>query len=331
MRKRGSLATSTSGSSGLPSARVSRVESGGIDAASGDVVDRDLLQIGLGDAVIGPAETERVEELLAQDRADVLARDRVDDLSQDEPARDRVVGEHPPGLRERLRLAEDVAQVVAVADVVEAERLARQVRHAAAVGEDLADRDFALPVLLVAGDVLRDRVLQRDLPAFAELVDEEGGDPLRGRVHAERRLRSRRDLLGIGVVARSVAPRVPDRPIDDHGAPAAHAYLDRRMDATAIPAGDRVPDRVDVLLLDPAGLGRFLLADSGRGLEVVGDANSPERIGDQGQARDRRHRPASLCEGRGRRAAQVRPRSRRSGTVLCSCASVRLRPASLAE
>ena len=68
---------------------------------AGDVVDRHLVEILGCDAVIGPAEPQWIEELLGQHLADVLTGGGVHDLAEDEPTRDRVIGEIAAGLRER--------------------------------------------------------------------------------------------------------------------------------------------------------------------------------------------------------------------------------------
>ena len=166
-------------------------------ARAGDVVDRDLADVGLRDPVVHPAEAERVEELLGEHGADVPAGDAVDDLAEDEAAGDGVVGLSPAGAVDRLGGAEDLAEVVVVVDEREVECLRGQVRNAGAMGENVADRDPVLAVALVAGDVLGDRVVERQQAPLAELVDHERGDRLRGRVDAERRLGRRGHPLGV--------------------------------------------------------------------------------------------------------------------------------------
>ena len=158
----------------------------------GDVVVADRAEVGLGDAVVAPAEPERVEDLLGEDLADRLAGDPVDDLAEDEAARDGVVGEHLAGLVVRLRVADRLDEELAVGDPVEVEGLLRHPGDPGAVGEHVADRDVVLSVARVTGDVVADPVLDRERAPLLEQVDDGGGHRLRRRVDAERRLRASR-------------------------------------------------------------------------------------------------------------------------------------------
>ena len=177
------------------------------------------------------------------------------DLAEDEPARDRVVGEIATGLREGGGLDEDVGHVPAVHEVVQIEGLARQVRYRGSVIEHVADGDRMLAVLFVAGNVVGDRIVDAEHTAFSEFVDHEGGNRLRRGVDAKRGVDSRSHSLGVPAVVRAVAAGVPEGSVEDHRTVAPHAHLHRRMDPAAIPSADRSPHRLDLASADPTRLG----------------------------------------------------------------------------
>ena len=205
---------------------------------AGDVVDGDLVDVLGRDAVVGPAEPQRIEELLGEHLSDVLAGGGVHDLAEDESAGDRVIGEIAAGLRERRGVDQDVGHVLAVAEVVEIECAARKVRHPGAVIEDVADGDLVLTVLLVAGDVVGDGIVDAEHAPFGEFVNDEGGDGFRCGVDTERGVDGRVLPLGVLAVLRTVAVGVSDRPVEDHRAVASDAHLHGRMYTAAVPVAD---------------------------------------------------------------------------------------------
>jgi len=210
-----------------------------------------------------------------------------------------VVGEHRAGLRERLRVAEHLAQVVAVRHVVEVEGVAGQVRDAGAMGEHVADGDLGLVVAVVAGYVGGDRLIECDQPALDQLVDREGGDRLGARVDAERRLGRRRHLLGLGIVVGPVAAGVPDGAVEHDLALAAHADLDRGVDAGAVEVAGRLPDPLDALGFH-AAIGRRRLGSGRRHrVEVGRDPRAVQDVGDEREAGEGDHGPGAEPSPRG--------------------------------
>ena len=140
-------------------------------------------------------------------------------------------------------------------DVLEARAPPRQVGNAGAVREHVADRDRALVVLLVARDVLGDRVVEREEPLLDQLVDDERGHALRRRVDGHRRVRRGGDLGRVLRVVGPVAAGVADRPVEDDLALAADADLDGRVDAGAVHRDRRLPDPLDAVGADRAAVG----------------------------------------------------------------------------
>ena len=205
---------------------------------AGDVVDGDLVDVLGRDAVVGPAEPQRIEELLGEHLSDVLTGGGVHDLAEDESAGDRVIGEIAAGLRERRGVDQDVGHVLAVAEVVEIECAARKVRHPGAVIEDVSDGDLVLTVLLIAGDVVGDGIVDAEHAQLGEFMNDEGGDGLRCGVDTERGIDGRVLPLGVLAVLRAVAVGVSNRPVEDHRAVASDAHLHGRMYTAAVPVAD---------------------------------------------------------------------------------------------
>ncbi len=118
------------------------------------------------------------------------------------------------------------------------------------------------------------------------------GDPLGGRVHAERRVGGGELLGRFRVVVRTVAARVADRAVEHDVAVAAHAQLERGVDAGAVQRHAGVPESFDGLVGEAAA-GRVLhRVAGGDGLEILGDADPVERVGharDPRQAGDAGH------------------------------------------
>jgi hypothetical protein len=128
VRKRGSLEMRVTSSGWRPSARHHGRQRRQ-DRRAGGVGAAHAVDVLLRHAVVAPAEAERVQDLLGHHRPDVLAGDPVDDLADDEAARDGVVAQKLARPRARLGVAQRLQQQVAVADVVEVEHVAGEVRH----------------------------------------------------------------------------------------------------------------------------------------------------------------------------------------------------------
>ena len=90
----------------------------------------------------------------------------MDNFAEDETARHRVVA-RAARFRERRRVDQDVGHELAVAQVVQIQRTARQIRHPGAVGQHLTDGDPVLAISFVSGDVLGDRVVEVNSPRSA--------------------------------------------------------------------------------------------------------------------------------------------------------------------
>ena len=160
------------------------------------------------------------------------------DLAEDESTRDRVVSQIAAGFGERCRVDQDVGHVSAVAEVVEIQCVARQVRHPGPVIQHVADGDLVLAVLLVAGDVVGDGIVDTEHTALDEFVHDEGGDGLGGGVDAERGVDGRAHPLGVAAVVRAVAAGMADGPVEDHRAVASDTHLHSGVYAAAIPVAD---------------------------------------------------------------------------------------------
>ena len=200
------------------------------------------------------------------------------DLAEDESTRDRVVSQIAAGFRERCRVDQDVGHVLAVAEVVEIQCVARQVRHPGPVIEHVADGDLVLAVLLVAGDVVGDGIVDTEYAALDEFVHDEGGDGLGGGVDAERGVDGRAHPLGVAAVVRAVAAGMADGPVEDDRAVASDTHLHSGVYAAVIPVADRSPHRLDPAGADPAGLGWILGADIGHRIKIAGDVDPPQRV-----------------------------------------------------
>ena len=116
--------------------------------------------------------------------------------------------------------------------------------------------------------------------ALGQHVDGECRHRLRGRVDAERGLGGGPDLWRVLVVVRSVAARVPDRPVEHHLALAPKAELQRGVDAASVQAHRRVPDPLDDLGGEPDLRRVGLLSARRRRPEVVGQADAAQRVAD---------------------------------------------------
>ena len=93
-----------------------------------------------------------------------------------------------------------------------------------------------------------------------QLVDDERGDALRGRVDGHRRVRRGGDLRRVLGVVGAVAASVADRAVEDDLALAADADLHRRVDAGAVHRDRGLPDPLDAVGADRAAVGD-LVAD----------------------------------------------------------------------
>jgi hypothetical protein len=120
-----------------------------------------------GYSIAAPADGTRIVLTVQRITDGEVSPYLVDDLAEDEAAGDRVIGEHPAGLRERPRLDDRVDEQVAVAHVGEIENLAGEVGDPGAMGEDVTDRDLLLAVAAVLGDVLADRSVDLEQAALA--------------------------------------------------------------------------------------------------------------------------------------------------------------------
>ena len=285
---------------------------------AGGVGEADLPYVLGCHAVVAPAKAQWVQDRLREHGPNALAGDPLDDLAEDETPGNRVICQQCARLVERLGIADRLGQQLAVLDRVELEHLARERRHAGSVGEHMSDRGLALTVAPVLRDVVRDPVEDAQRAVLVEQMDDHRGHRLRGREHAERGVRRGQHLGQVRGVARAVAAGVTDRPIEDHLAVAAQAELHGRMDAGLVQVAAGGPDPVDRPGGEPDGLRIGLRSNRGDRWEVLRDANTPERIGDEREAWKRRHRPAAYppstvraslsggCGGAGRRCGSTR-------------------------
>ena len=211
------------------------------------------------------------------------------DLAQDVAARDGVIGEKPPRLGEWPCVAKDPDPELAVKRAVEVECLPREIGHSGAVREHLGDRDLALAVTVILGNVLADAVRDVQRPALVEHVDHERRDRLGAGIDTKRRRRRRGLLFNLRSITRTVAAGVTDRAVEHDRALAAHAHLHSGMDSASIKVDGRAPDALHRLPAHPASVGLLLLADRGDRLEVVRDVHPSQRIRQPGQAGNRRY------------------------------------------
>jgi hypothetical protein len=88
------------------------------------------------------------------------------DLTEDEAAGDGVISQVTAGLGERHGPHQDVGHVLAVAQPVEIQGVAGQVRHPGPVRKDLPDGDAVLAISLITRDVVGYGISQPDQPAL---------------------------------------------------------------------------------------------------------------------------------------------------------------------
>src|ERR1019366_5302044 len=120
-------------------------------------------------------------------------------------ARDGVIGEKPPRLGKWPRVAKGPDPELAVKHAVEVESLSRVIGHSGAVREHLGDRDLALAVTVILGNVLADAVRDVQRPALMEHVDHERRDRLGAGIDTKRRRRRRRLLFYLLSIMGAVA------------------------------------------------------------------------------------------------------------------------------
>ncbi len=258
------------------------------DRRPGHVVERHPRDILRCDAVVGPTEAQRVEDLLGEHRADVLTGHPMDNLAQDVAARDGVIEEKPPRLGEWPCVAKDPNTELAITRPVEVQCHPREIGHPGAMREHLTDRDLALTVTVIPGNVLADAVRDVQRPALVEHVDHKRRDRLRGGIDEKRRRRRRRPLLYPRAITRAVAASMTDRAVKHHRALATHAHLHGRVDSASIKIDGRAPDALHRLPAHATSVGA-LPADRGDRLEVARDAHPSQRIRQPGHARNRQH------------------------------------------
>ena len=191
-----------------------------------------------------------------------------DDLADQRAPRQGVIDVHQARPVDRLEVAEHLAGVLAVVHALEVGLRARRERDARAVGHHVPDGGAVLAVAGVGRQVVAHPVVEREHPAFDEHVHDRGRHRLGRGVHAERRLRGDRDLLGVRRILGTVAPAVPDRPVQHDLALVPQADLDRRVHARPVPVPCGLPDPLDGRGVDP---GVVLSADRRDGVEVGGD------------------------------------------------------------
>ena len=152
-------------------------------------------------------------------------------------------------------------------------------------------------------------VVEADEILLVEEMDHHRRDGLRRRQRTERRIRRADDLRRVGRIPRPVAAHVTDRAVEEHGAVAAHAQADGRVDAAAIEAPYRFPDAI-------AGLGRHahlgrrdlgLPPDAGDGVQIRGHARAREPGRERWKTRQH---PLTLSSCRSRPTANASDASR---------------------
>ena len=187
-----------------------------------------------------------------------------------------MVGERPAGLGRRLGVDQRLHDELGVGGPLEVERLPYHVGHSGAVGEDVADRDRALAVAVIAGDVGGHRVGDVEHAALVQPVHERGRDRLGARVDEHRRVRGGADRLGAVGLARPVAAGVADRAVEHDRSAVAHADLQRGVHAAAIHAEGAPPDALHRVGAQRPGV--VLGAPRRDGVQVVGHANPAQWI-----------------------------------------------------
>ena len=113
------------------------------------------------------------------------------------------------------------------------------------MGHHVPDGGAVFAVTGVAGQVVADPVVEREVAAFDEHVHDGGADRLGRRVHAERRPGGDGDLLGARWIVGTVAPAVPDGPVQHDIPVVPQAHLDRQVHAGGVPVPRRRPDPLD--------------------------------------------------------------------------------------
>ncbi len=172
---------------------------------------------------------------------------------------------HQTGPVDRFEFAQFPAGVVAVVHPPQIRTRSGRERHTGTVCQHVAEGGAFLAVSGVFGQVVADPIVEGEGSSFDEHVDHRCADGLGRRVHTERGSGGDRNLLGVIRIGGPVAPAVPDRPVEHHGAVVTQANLDRGLHPSPVPMPRRVPDLFDRCGIEGVG---FLVADVGDGLEI---------------------------------------------------------------
>jgi hypothetical protein len=186
-----------------------------------------------------------------------------------------VVDVHQARSVDRPQITELLLRVFVVVRALEVGLGSGGERDARTVGDHVPDGGAVFAMAGVGRDVFADPIIEGELAAFDEHVHDRRGDRLGRRVDAERCIGFDRDLLGVRRVGRSIAPAVPDRPVQHDLAVVSQAHLDRRMHAGLIPVAGGFPDPLDDPRVDP---GVVLVADRGYRVEVFWHPDSALRV-----------------------------------------------------
>ena len=238
---------------------------------AGDVARGDQCDILGRNTVIGPAESQRAEDLVGEDVADAASRCRRDDLTHQRTPCHTVVDVHQAGPVDRLHPAQHVAGVLTVVHPFEIGLGPRRERDARTVGHHMTNGGAVLAVAGVIRQVVTHPVLQREGAALDQHVGHRGGDRLGRGVHAERGAGADRDVFGINGIGGSVAPAVADGTIEDHLSVATQADLDGRLHAGGVPVPRGIPDSLHGNGID---LGVIFLGAIGDGLQIDGHTDA---------------------------------------------------------
>ena len=226
--------------------------------------------------VAQPAQAERLGDLLAQHRANVLSGHPTHDLREHEAPRHRVVGEQAPGPGARPLGAQDLHHVLRSCEQVEIQRARGQVRDARPVTEDVPQRDPVLAEATELGDELADPILDVERTLLVELVDHHGGDRLGGGEQAERGPRGDEHLRRVRRIVRCVARGVADGTVEEHVAAVPDGELQGRVGAGPVERFHGVPDPLDPALGKAELPGGHLVADGAHVRQVPRHATARE-------------------------------------------------------